>query len=49
MRQAQFLGGILLMGAAALFFFASWDVPVPVPIALLVVGIALVAISRRRR
>jgi hypothetical protein len=48
-KRARFIGGLILIGAAALIFFANWDAPVPVPIALGVVGIALVATSRRMR
>jgi hypothetical protein len=49
MKKARFIGGLLLIAAAAVLFFANWDTPVSVPIALLVVGIALVATSRRMR
>jgi hypothetical protein len=46
-NRFRFIGGIVLMVlAASLFFFA--ETPVAVPIGLLVVGIALVAISRRK-
>lgn len=47
MNRYLFLGGIILMVLAALLFFFA-ETPVPVPIGLLVVGIALVATSRRR-
>jgi hypothetical protein len=47
MDKYRFIGGIVLMVlAASLFFFA--ETPVAVPIGLLVVGIALVAVSRRK-
>jgi hypothetical protein len=47
MNKYRFIGGIVLMVmAASLFFFA--EPPVAIPIGLLVVGIALVAVSRRR-
>ena len=46
MADYRFMGGIVLMLAAAVIFFA--DAPVAVPIGLLVVGIALVATGRRR-
>ena len=47
MNRYRFIGGIVLMVmAASIFFFA--ETPVAVPIGLLVVGIALVATSRRR-
>jgi len=49
MKRARFIGGLLLTGAAVVIFVANWDVPVPVPIALGVVGLALVAVSRRMR
>jgi hypothetical protein len=48
-KQARFIGGLALVGASALLFFANWDAPLPVPIALLIVGIALIATSRRKR
>jgi hypothetical protein len=35
--------------AAAILFIAGVDVPVSVPIALLIVGIASIATSKRRR
>ncbi len=47
MNKYRFVGGIVLMVMAALIFFLA-EAPVAVPIGLLVVGIALVAISRRR-
>jgi hypothetical protein len=47
MNRYRFIGGIALMVlAASLFFFT--EPPVAVPIGVLVVGIALVATSRRR-
>jgi hypothetical protein len=42
-----FIGGIALMILGAVIFFFA-DTPVPIPIGVLVVGIALVAVSRRR-
>ena len=47
MNKYRFIGGIALMVMAALIFFLA-ETPVAVPIGLLVVGIALVAVSRRR-
>ena len=47
MNRYRFIGGIVLMVMAALIFFLA-ETPVAVPIGLLVVGIALVAVSRRR-
>jgi hypothetical protein len=49
MKRARFIGGLLLMGAAAVTFLGPWDVPLPASIALLIVGMALVAVSRRMR
>ena len=49
MRRAQLIGGLLLAVAAGILFVAGVDVPVSVPIALLIVGIASIATSRRRR
>ena len=49
MKRARFIGGLILMGAAAATFLGPWDAPVAASIALLVVGIALVATSRRMR
>lgn len=49
MKRARFIGGLLLIAAGAIVFLANRDAPLPVPIALLVVGIALVATSRRMR
>jgi hypothetical protein len=48
-KRARFIGGLLMIVAAAVVFFAVSDAPLPVPIALLVVGIALVATARRMR
>ena len=47
MNWYLFVGGLLLMVMAALIFFLA-DTPEAVPIGLLVVGISLVAVSRRR-
>ena len=47
MNWYLFVGGLLLMVMAALIFFLA-ETPVAIPIGLLVVGIALVAVSRRR-
>ena len=49
MKRAQLIGGVLLAIGAAFLFLAGVDVPVSVPIALLIVGMALIATSRRRR
>jgi hypothetical protein len=49
MKRARFIGGLLLVGAAVVIFVANLDAPVPVPIALGVVGLALIATSRRMR
>jgi len=46
-HRYQFIGGIVLMVLAALIFFLA-DASIAVPITVLVVGIALVASSRRR-
>ena len=49
-QTARFLGGLLLIGAAALVFFLKVPgLPLPVAITLLIVGIALVATARKRR
>ena len=48
MSRLQLLGGVLMLIAAAILFLAT-DVTTPVPTALAVVGIALIATSRRRR
>ena len=49
MERSRFIGGLLLIVAAALLFlFGGEGMPLPVPIALGIVGIALVAVSRRR-
>lgn len=49
MVKGRFIGGLLMMvGAAILLLFADGDYPLPVAIGLLVVGIALIASSRRR-
>ena len=49
MKRARFIGGLILVGAAALTFIGNWDVPLPVSITLLIVGIALIATARRQR
>ena len=48
MSRLQLLGGVLMLIAAAILFLAT-DVRVPVAGGLAVVGIALIATSRRRR
>ena len=49
MWKAQFVGGLLMMVAAAvILLFVEGDFPLPVALGLLVVGIALIAGSRRR-
>ena len=49
MRNARFIGGLVLILAAALVFFLNvTTVPLPVAITLLIVGIALVATARKR-
>ena len=48
--KGRLIGGIvLLVAAAAVFLTLGSDATVPVAIALIVVGIALVATSRKRR
>jgi len=49
MKRARFIGGLVLIGAAVVILVGRWDAPVPVPIALSIVGLALVATSRRMR
>jgi len=50
MKKARFIGGLLLIAAAAvIFIFNVATDAIAVPIALLVVGIALVATARRGR
>ena len=50
LKKARFVGGLLLIVAAALvFIFKATSVPLPVAITLLIVGIALVATARRMR
>jgi hypothetical protein len=50
MKRARFIGGLLLIAAAAvIFLFKAMDTSIAVPIALAVVGIALIATSRRMR
>jgi uncharacterized membrane protein YccC len=47
--NARFIGGLVLILAAALVFFLNvTNVPLPVAITLLIVGIALVATGRKR-
>ena len=47
-KRNRFIGGIVLLVLAALaFLFLSTDASVPVAITLMVVGIALIASSRR--
>jgi hypothetical protein len=49
-KNARFVGGLLLIVAAALvFILKATSVPLPVAITLLIVGIALVATARRMR
>jgi hypothetical protein len=50
MNRKQFFGGIILMGVSAcVFLFKEGPAPIPVGITLTVVGIALVAGSRRKQ
>ena len=50
MKNARFVGGILLMVAAAvILLLKATNVPLPVSITLLIVGIVLVATARRMR
>ncbi len=50
MRNARFIGGLILIFMAALVFFLNvTNVPLPVAITLLIVGIVLVATGRKRR
>jgi len=49
MKRARLIGGLILIGAAVVVFVANRDVPVPVPITLLIVGLASIATSWRRR
>jgi hypothetical protein len=49
MKRARFIGGVLLVVAAAIMFLARVEVAISVPIALAVVGIALIATARRGR
>ena len=48
MNKYRFAGGILLLVAAGIFMLAT-DVVISIPISLMVVGMALVATSRKRR
>jgi hypothetical protein len=49
MVKGRFIGGLLMMLAGAIIMlFAQDNIPLPVSIGLLVVGIALIASSRRR-
>ena len=48
MARYRLIGGVLMLVAAAILFLAT-DVTTPVSTALAVVGIALIATSRRRR
>ena len=49
MERTRFIAGLVLIVAAALLFlFAGQEFPLPIPVALGVIGIALVAVSRRR-
>lgn len=50
MKRGQLVGGVLFLIAAALIFlFLESDASVPVASALAVVGIALIAVSRKRK
>lgn len=48
MKKYQFVGGIGFIIAGMIFLFAETAVPIPIPIALMVVGIALIAASRKK-
>jgi hypothetical protein len=48
MKRARFIGGIVLALGAALIFVTGAADSVAVPIGLGVVGIALIAVSRRQ-
>ena len=49
MKNSRFYGGVALLLLSALaFLFLSTDASIPVAITLMVVGIALIASSRRR-
>jgi len=49
MRNGRFFGGIiLLLVAAGVFVFEQSDATIPVAITLTVVGVVLIASSRRR-
>ena len=47
MKNARFIGGIILLVLAAVIFLFT-DSPVPIGISLTVVGVALIAVSRKR-
>ena len=48
MKNSRLIGGVILMLlAAAIFFFNITDYSIPVAITSLIVGIALVATARR--
>ena len=47
MKRSRFVGGIFLLVLAAVIFLFT-DAPVPVRISLTVVGIALVAVSKKK-
>lgn len=50
MRRGQLIGGIILLaGAAVIFLFLDTDASVPGAITLMIVGLALVVGSRRKR
>jgi hypothetical protein len=49
-RRGQLIGGIILLaGAAVIFLFLDTDASVPGAITLMIVGLALVVGSRRKR
>jgi hypothetical protein len=49
MKNARQIGGILLLLFAAANFIWLEEVPLPVAMALAIVGVALIASSRKRR
>lgn len=49
MKNARRIGGILLLLFAAIIFIWLEEVPLPVAAALAIVGVALIATSRKRR
>lgn len=49
MKNARRIGGILLLLFAAIIFIWLEEVPLPVAAARAIVGVALIATSRKRR